>query len=97
MTLLHDIPMLNIVIPSPVWGLNGEYMAKLSRLVKRAQQTRRSTNRRWLNIRSAMSTRYAMALLRRGFGGQAVTSRIETTRFGERAIGQLTLAGLEIS
>ena len=61
MTLFHDISPLNIVIPSPVWELNEEYMAKLSRLVKRAQQTRRTTIRRGLNIRSTMSTRYAMA------------------------------------
>ena len=87
MTLFHDISPLNI-FPSPVWELNEGYMAKLSRLVKRAQQTRRTTIRRGLNIRSGLSFSYAMA--------NPLSTRIETTRFGERAIGQLALAGLEI-
>ncbi len=57
----HDTPPLNIFRPAPVGELNLPYVAKLSRLVLRAQLTRRSTTRAVVNIRSAMQFSYAMA------------------------------------
>ena len=87
----HDhIPPLNFLSRIKPAQFNRANMAKLSRLVLRAQLTRRATFGTAVNIRSAMQFSYAMA-------GSRNSRIIETARFGERGIRPVAQAGLSIS
>ena len=90
MKILHDIPSLNICGPATSRRLNTLIMVDLSRLGIRAKMPIRATCARAVNIQSKLSQLYAMAI-------SFIISRIETSRAPTRGIGQVRLAGLEIS
>ncbi len=90
MIVTHNIPPC-IFFSQSTRGLNEGNMAKLSRLVKRARQARRSTSRRGVNMTTNLSRTYAMA-------APSISRLIETARAATRELfGWRQPAGLVIT
>ncbi len=91
MTTRHESLPSFLPAPRVIAQSSLGYVAKLSRLVLRAKQTRRATFRAAVIIRSGVSQLYAMA-------GLSLSTAFETARVGARAaFGARQCAGLAIS